>query len=73
MIRVSKDAARYKHHDIQSDKKLYSRRKRLREPLMIGERVLVLAERLKKKDAPGSLFKKAQPKIFHFSIEMKFS
>ena len=31
--------------------------RKLREPLNIGEKVLVLAERLKKKDAPGKLYK----------------
>ena len=67
MIRVSKDAARYKCYDIWSYKKLYSRRKRLREPLMIGERVLVLAERLKKKDAPGNLFKSTTENIPFFN------
>ena len=57
IVRVSKDAARYKRYDIRLDKKLKSRKKQLREPLTVGERVLVLTERLKKKDAPGSLFK----------------
>ena len=67
LIRVTKDAARYKRHDIKSDKKLHSRRKRLREPLTVGERVLVLAERLKKKDAPGSLFKSTTENIPFFN------
>ena len=30
---------------------------KLRDPLDIGEKVLVLAERLKKKDVPGRLYK----------------
>ena len=51
---VTKDFKRYKRHDIQFDLK---RKKRLREPLAIGERVLILASRLKKKDAPGVLYK----------------
>ena len=39
-------------------KNLDARKKhRLRDPLDIGEKVLVLAERLKKKDAPGRLYK----------------
>ena len=66
IARVSKDAARYKRYDIRLDKKLSSRRKRLREPLNIGEEVLVLAERLKKKDAPGSLFKSTTENIPFF-------
>ena len=51
---VTKDFERYKRHDIQFDLK---RKRRLREPLRIGERVLILASRLKKKDAPGVLYK----------------
>ena len=51
---VTKDAKRYKRHDIKIDLK---RKKKLREPLVIGEHVLILASRLKKKDAPGFLYK----------------
>ena len=35
IVRVSKDADRYKRHDIRLDKKLSSRRKQLREPLTV--------------------------------------
>ena len=52
--KVTKDSKRYKRHDIKSDLK---RKKKLREPLAIGEHVLILASRLKKKDAPGFLYK----------------
>ena len=51
---VTQDSERYKRHDVQSDRK---RKQKLREPLVIGERVLILASRLKKKDAPGVLYK----------------
>ena len=51
---ITKASERYKRHDIKIDLK---RKKKLREPLVIGERVLILASRLKKKDAPGVLFK----------------
>ena len=67
IVRVSKDAGRYKHHDVHQDKKLISRRKQLREPLIEGEKVLVLAERLKKKDAPGVLFKSTTKNIPFFN------
>ena len=67
IVRVSKDADRYKRHDIRLDKKLSSRRKQLREPLTVGERVLVLAKRLKKKDAPGVLFKSTTENIPFFN------
>ena len=51
---ITKASERYKRHDIKIDLK---RKKKLREPLVIGERVLILASRLKKKDAPGVLYK----------------
>ena len=51
---VTKAFKRYKRHDINID---FRKRRRLREPLAIGERVLLLAARLKKKDAPGVLYK----------------
>ena len=37
--------------------KKYGHKRKLKEPLNIGEKVLVLLERLKKKDAPGRLYK----------------
>ena len=46
MVRVSRDAERYKRNDIRFDKKTC---KKLCNPLAIGEKVLVLADRLKKK------------------------
>ena len=51
---VTKAFERYKRYDISVDAR---KRRRLREPLAVGERVLVLAGRLKKKDAPGVLYK----------------
>ena len=41
--------------------------KKLRDPLQIGEKVLVLSERLKKKDAPGRLFKPTTQNKSYFS------
>ena len=51
---ITKAFERYKRHDLTVDLK---RKKKLRDPLTIGERVLTLASRLKKKDAPGVLYK----------------
>ena len=40
------------------NKKIYERKKlKLRSPLEVGEEVLVLASRLKKKDSPGKFYK----------------
>ena len=63
---MSKDVARYKRYDIRIDKK-NSRKRKLREPLTVGKKVLVLAKRLKKKDAPGSLFKSTTENIPFFN------
>ena len=49
--KVGTHANRLERYDIKKD---IQKPKKLREPLEIGENVLVLAERLKKKDAPGS-------------------
>ena len=54
MVKVSKSAERYSQYDERLDKKS---RKKLCSPLRVGEKVLVLAERLRKKDAPGNLYK----------------
>ena len=51
---IAKASEGYKRYDIKID---FKRKKKLREPLVIGEQVLILASRLKKKDAPGVLYK----------------
>ena len=53
MVKVSKSAERYSRNDERLDKKS---RKKLRSPLTVGEKVLVLAERLRKKDAARNLY-----------------
>ena len=62
MVRVSRDAERYKRNDIRFDKKSC---KKLRSPLTVGEKVLVLAERLKKKTRQV-IYTRVQLKKFHF-------
>ena len=69
MVRVSRDAKRYKRNDIRFDKKT---RKKLRSPLTVGEKVLVLAQRLRKKDAPGNLYKSMTENISFFNREEIF-
>ena len=46
LVKVRKFAERYEPSDTKSDRRFH---KKLRSPLEIGEKVLVLAERLKKK------------------------
>ena len=69
MVKVSKNAERYKRDDTKFDKKS---RKKLRSPLIVGEKVLVLAERLKKKDAPGNLYKSTTENIPFFNRDQIF-
>ena len=69
IVKVSKDADRYKRYELRQDKKF---KRKLREPLLVGEKVLVLAERLKKKDAPGLLFKSTTENIPFFNRKETF-
>ena len=55
--------------DIEKDKKIC---RKLRKPLKVGGKVLVLAERLKKKDAPGNLHKSTTENISFFNREQVF-
>ena len=69
VVRVGRDAERYKRNDIRFDKKT---RKKLCSPLTVGEKVLVLAQRLRKKDAPGNLYKSTTENISFFNREEIF-
>ena len=52
--KVGKHTARQERYDAKKD---VQKPRKLRDPLNVGEKVLVLAERLKKKDAPSRLYK----------------
>ena len=55
------------------DKKRYAeKRNKLRESLMICENVLVLAERIKKKAAPGKFYKQSVRNISYFNKDRTF-
>ena len=53
--------------------KIDRRKRKLRIPLNLDEKVLVLAERLKKKDAPGSLYKVSTENIPFFNRDLIFT
>ena len=53
------------------NKKYYRKRKKLRENLNVGEKVLVLAERINKKSAPGKFYKQSAQNIAYFNREKK--
>ena len=56
LIKVKENKDRIQRHDLKID----SRKKHLRSPLEIGEKVFVLSEHLKKKDAPGKFYKSSK-------------
>ena len=53
--------------------KLDKRKRKLRSPLNLDEKVLVLAERLKKKNAPGNLYKASTDNIPFFNRDRIFT
>ena len=54
-------------------KKTDRRKRTLRSPLNLDEKVLVLAERLKKKDTPGNLYKASTEKMAFFNRDRIFT
>ena len=52
--------------------KYSAKRKKLREKLFIGEKVLVLVERIKKKAAPGKFYKESVQNISYFNKDKTF-
>ena len=63
----------YQHRNDKCDAKLDKRKKKLRSPLNLDEKVLVLAERLKKKDAPSKFYKASTDNIPFFNREKFFT
>ena len=48
-------------------------RKKLRENLKIGEKVYILAERIKKKSAPGKFYKQSVQNISYFNKDVIYT
>ena len=67
--KIDNNIYRTKKYEIKKDK----RRKKLRNPLYLDEKVLILAERLKKKDAPSKFFKSSTDNIPFFNREKIFT
>ena len=66
--KVDNNNYRNRNYETKKDK----RRKKLRNPLYLDEKVFVLAERLKKKDAPSKFFKASTDNIPFFNREKIF-
>ena len=69
MHRIDKTKRLHERLDRYNRRRYTSKRRRLREDLMIGEKVLILAERIKKKDAPGRFYKQSVQNISYFNKE----
>ena len=57
----------------QYNEKIDERKRKLRSPLNLDQKVLVLAKRLRKKDAPGNLYKASTDNIPFFNRERIFT
>ena len=72
MHRIDKTKKLHDRLDRYNKKRYLAKRKKLREDLMIGEKVLVLAERIKKKAAPGRFCKQSIQNISYFNKDKTF-
>ena len=68
LAKIGKENKRYERYMTKKD----SNKRKLRDPLNIGEKVLVLSERLKKKDAPGKLYKASTQNKTFFNKDKVF-
>ena len=59
--------------NVKYNQKLDRRKKTSRSPLNLTENVLVLAERLRKKDAPGRLYKSSTENMLFFNRNIIFT
>ena len=67
--KIENNQMRNAKYDQKSDR----RKRTLKSPLNLDEKVLVLAERLKKKDAPGNLYKASTDNIPFFNRNRIFT
>ena len=72
MHRIEKTQKLHARLDRYNRKRYMAKTKKLREDLMIGEKVLVLAERIKKKDAPSRFYKQSVQNISYFNKQRTF-
>ena len=66
MHRIEKTQKLHRSLDDHDAKKYFAKRRKLRDDLSIGEKLYILAERIKKKSAPGKFYKQSVEKISFF-------
>ena len=73
MKRMEKTQRLHRRLDDYDKNKYYLKKKKITEDLSIGEKVYVLAERMKKKSAPGKFYKQSAQNISYFNKEKIFT
>ena len=73
MKRIEKTQGLQRRLDDYDTKKYSLKKKQLREDLSIGEKVFVLAERIKKKSALGKFYRQSVQNISYFNKEKIFT
>ena len=69
ILKIENNQMRNGKYDCKTDR----RKRTLRNPLNLDEKVLVLAERLKKEDAPGNLYKASTDNMPFFNRDRIFT
>ena len=72
MHRIEKTKKLHDRLDRYNRKHYSAKRKKLREDVMVGEKVLVLAERVRKKAAPGKFYKPSVQNISYINKNRTF-
>ena len=72
MHRLEKTQKLHRRLDDYDIRKYSVKRKKLRDELFVGEKVFILAERIKKKAAPGKFYKQSVQNIRYFNKERTF-
>ena len=72
MHRLDKTKKLYHRLDDYGVKKYSTKRRELRDELFIGEKVYVLAERIRKKNAPGKFYKQSVQNVSYFNKDKTF-
>ena len=72
MHRLEKTQKLHRRLDDYDVRKYSTKRKKLRDELFVGEKVFILAERIKKKAAPGKFYKQSVQNISYFNKDRTF-
>ena len=72
MHRLEKNQRLHRRLDDYDVRKYSTKRKKLRDELFVGEKVFLLAARIKKKAAPGKFYKQSVENISYFNKDRTF-